>query len=197
MNGCLQPEIKSIDSSVYIIIIFYNIIKYNIHCTKLSLNGNNEQPYRLCCWVNLFTFSEFWHWIWLLNTLLFNFKSRQLPVSKRSQWMISQLRTNLSRRLRNTNGQYSLNLNLDGIFSLLNKWLSTLTLLKALKSSGMSITGIFTWVNSLMAWLMPHIRTDSNGSEARNIFAFWCLTLRCFFLSLVFPEWDNIFSLSD
>lgn len=39
----------------------------------------------------------------------------------------------------------------------------------------------------LTVWLTPHIKTDSNGSFARNNFTFWCFTRMCFFFNLLNP----------
>ena len=74
-----------------------------------------------------------------------------------------------------------------GRFSLLNAKLSTFIFVKALKSSGMSITGMEMWLNSRTVWLIPHMKTDSKGSEARYSFLFGCFTLIClvFMLELV------------
>ena len=54
-----------------------------------------------------------------------------------------------------------------GGFSLLKRWVSTLILLYALKSSGVSMTGARTLLSPLIAWLTPHIRTLRIGSLAR------------------------------
>lgn len=94
---------------------------------------------------------------------------------------------------------------------LLKRWLSTLTLLKALKSSCISITGTFTPDNSFIwkkkssamrkpctkektaddnqrveptVWLTPHMNTLSRGSFERKSFTFW-LTALNFFLVFV------------
>ena len=53
-----------------------------------------------------------------------------------------------------------------GRFSLLKAKLSTLILVKALKSSGINITGWDICANSRTVWLIPHINTESRGSEA-------------------------------
>lgn len=39
--------------------------------------------------------------------------------------------------------------------------------------------------NSLIVWLIPHMKTESIGSLARNSFTFWCLTLMRFFFDFV------------
>lgn len=39
----------------------------------------------------------------------------------------------------------------------------------------------------LTVWFTPHIKTDSNGSFARNNFTFWCFTRMCFFFNLLNP----------
>ena len=36
-------------------------------------------------------------------------------------------------------------------------------------------------------WLTPHMKTLSSGSFARKSLTFWCLTRKCFFLSLLNP----------
>lgn len=39
----------------------------------------------------------------------------------------------------------------------------------------------------LTVWLTPHMKTLRRGSFARNSLTFWCLTRKCFFLSLLSP----------
>lgn len=38
-------------------------------------------------------------------------------------------------------------------------------------------------------WLIPHIKTDKNGSFARNNLTFWCFTRKCFFFNFERP-WE-------
>ena len=86
---------------------------------------------------------------------------------------------------------YFLTLKWLGKFSLLKAKLSTFILVKALKSSGMSITGMEICDNSRTVWLIPHMKTESRGSEARYSFRLGCFTL--IFLVLILAMIEAIF----
>lgn len=94
------------------------------------------------------------------------------------------------------------------LFYLLKFWLSIRIFVKALKCSGSNITGILTFSNSWVwrrknKWqiidvidgtekLTLHIKTESNGSLARNNLCFWCRTLNFDFVLILCPSIDVI-----
>lgn len=95
-------------------------------------------------------------------------------------------------------------------FYLLKFWLSIRIFVKALKCSGSNITGILTFSNSWIwrekkntNWQIVdvaeftekftlHIKTESNGSLARNNLCFWCRTLNFDFVLILCPSIDVI-----
>lgn len=64
------------------------------------------------------------------------------------------------------------------MLSLLKKWWSTFTFEYALNSSWRRRPGGGTCINSVIVWLIPHIKTEMAGSLARNTFHLGTIGLR-------------------